>query len=438
MAAIKAKGPAPVRSALRGSFLRRLLPIVAAALVATTLLPQSPQPVNAATWQVRLEAGIQVGYLFDSAGVEFGRKTVVLASPVSTTTAERRWITARGTHLRLTTGALAGYYVRESMVAYVPGLLSIKVLQPAARVAFPAGTYLGYRFDASWQMMATKRGVLSRASGALADRRVLIDGRPYAEMVSGIWAGYWIPIVSPTMLTGARLTCSAPAKVAAGSAQLFSRLPGADHQVALTFDLGGRTVPAMNILKRLVVDRVCATIFPTGETARTAAGQQILRFVGAHRELFEVGNHTEHHCNLRDGGGGAACPATRPSRTFVRSELSSAATVIQSLTGQVPAPYWRPPYGAQDATLRSAAAAAGYTKTFMWDIDTIDWRPVTATPTPGPTAAQIAEKVAGRAVNGSLVLMHLGGYNTFDALPSTVMRLRAAGLTPTTISQILR
>jgi hypothetical protein len=34
--------------------------------------------------------------------------------------------------------------------------------------------------------------------------------------------------------------------------------------------------------------------------------------------------------------------------------------------------------------------------------------------------------------------MHLGGYNTFDALPSTVMRLRAAGLTPTTISQILR
>ena len=264
MAVIKTKGPAPVRSALRRSFLRRLLPIIAAALVATTLLPQSPQRVDAATWQVRLEAGIQVGYLFDSAGVELGRKTIMLASPVSTTTAERRWITGRGTHLRLTTGALAGYYVRELMVAYVPGLLSIKVLQPAARVAFPAGTYLGYRFDASWQLTATKRGVLSRASGALADRRVLIDGRPYAEMVSGIWAGYWIRSsrrrCCPVLGSRARRR----AKVAAGSAQLFSRLPGADHQVALSFDLGGRTAPAMDILKRLVVDRVCATIFPTG------------------------------------------------------------------------------------------------------------------------------------------------------------------------------
>jgi peptidoglycan/xylan/chitin deacetylase (PgdA/CDA1 family) len=280
--------------------------------------------------------------------------------------------------------------------------------------------------------------VLPRASAALAASRALIDGRPYAQIVSGGWVGYWMPIVSPTVLTAQPLTALVPAKVAAGSQQLFERLPAGEHKVALTFDLGGRTDPALDILERLVIDRVSATIFATGATSRTTAGRQILAFVARYPELFEVGNHTEHHCDLRSGGGGAACPASPPSASFIRTELTTANTIIASLTGRSTAPYWRPPYGAQDARVRAAAASAGYTKTFMWHIDTIDWRPVTAKPTPGPTAAQIAEKVAAGAIDGSIVLMHLGGYNTYDALPSMVMRVRANGLTPASISDILR
>jgi hypothetical protein len=33
--------------------------------------------------------------------------------------------------------------------------------------------------------------------------------------------------------------------------------------------------------------------------------------------------------------------------------------------------------------------------------------------------------------------MHLGGYHTFDALPSMVLRLRAGGLAPSTVSELL-
>jgi hypothetical protein len=36
------------------------------------------------------------------------------------------------------------------------------------------------------------------------------------------------------------------------------------------------------------------------------------------------------------------------------------------------------------------------------------------------------------------VLMHLGGWNTFDALPSMVMRLRGNGLQPTTVTDLVR
>ena len=47
-------------------------------------------------------------------------------------------------------------------------------------------------------------------------------------------------------------------------------------------------------------------------------------------------------------------------------------------------------------------------------------------------------KVTTNARTGSIVLMHLGGYPTFDALPAMVSRLRAAGLQPSTISALLR
>jgi len=71
----------------------------------------------------------------------------------------------------------------------------------------------------------------------------------------------------------------------------------------------------------------------------------------------------------------------------------------------------------------------------MWDIDTIDWKPIADG---GPTAGAIVGKVVDNAATGSIVLMHLGGYNTFDALPAMVSRLRAGGLQPSTISALLR
>jgi peptidoglycan/xylan/chitin deacetylase (PgdA/CDA1 family) len=81
-----------------------------------------------------------------------------------------------------------------------------------------------------------------------------------------------------------------------------------------------------------------------------------------------------------------------------------------------------------------AAASAGYTKTFMWDIDTIDWKPIGEG---GPTAQQIATKVVTTAEGGSNVLMHLGGYETLDALRIMVPGLRDRGFTLTSLSDLL-
>jgi len=209
--------------------------------------------------------------------------------------------------------------------------------------------------------------------------------------------------------------------------------------MALTFDMGGRLDPAIDIMNFLIANEVCATLFPTGAMTETPTGQEVLAIVRDHPELFEVGNHTMHHCNLRDGGLGSPTEAPcqtggPPDRGFILSELTDAAAIIASGSGQDSAPYWRPPYGAYDDTVLAAAAAAGYTKTIMWSIDTIDWRPIAEG---GPTAEQMATDVVTSASSGSIVLMHLGGYETLAALTIMVPALRERGVLLTSVSDLL-
>jgi peptidoglycan/xylan/chitin deacetylase (PgdA/CDA1 family) len=46
-------------------------------------------------------------------------------------------------------------------------------------------------------------------------------------------------------------------------------------------------------------------------------------------------------------------------------------------------------------------------------------------------------RVLTKASGGSIVLMHLGGYHTRDALPMLISSLRARGYTLTTLSDML-
>jgi peptidoglycan-N-acetylglucosamine deacetylase len=226
--------------------------------------------------------------------------------------------------------------------------------------------------------------------------------------------------------------------VAAGSSQTFYTIPDAGHAMALTFDMGGRLDPGVDILNFLIRRGVCATLFPTGAMAQSEHGRDIMAIVRAHPELFEIGNHTMHHCDLVHGGLGspttAPCAGGAPTADFIRRELTDAAAILEAQTGQRPVPYWRPPYGSISGTVIQAAAGAGYTKTFMWDIDTIDWKPIADG---GPTAEQIATKVITQAESGSNVLMHLGGYQTLNALRVMVPGLRDRGFLLTSLSDLL-
>ncbi|MEO8245789.1 MAG: polysaccharide deacetylase family protein [Chloroflexota bacterium] len=194
--------------------------------------------------------------------------------------------------------------------------------------------------------------------------------------------------------------------------------------VALTFDMGGRVEPAVPIMTWLRDHGVAATIFMTGSSAETtSAGRDVISIINARPDLFDLGNHSYSHPDM-----------TSLSVAQVTDELRRAEAAIDRYADQSPRPLFRPPFGAWDAEVLAGAGSVGYHWSVMWDVDTIDWKPIRDG---GPTAAAIVAKVLGGAQGGSIVLMHLGGYETLQALPDVVAGLRARGYSLVTLERLI-
>jgi peptidoglycan/xylan/chitin deacetylase (PgdA/CDA1 family) len=97
-------------------------------------------------------------------------------------------------------------------------------------------------------------------------------------------------------------------------------------------------------------------------------------------------------------------------------------------------PWFRPPFGGWNADVRAAVGSAGWASIVMWDVDMIDWRPEADG---GPTAADMVAKLRAKAQGGSIVLMHLGGFNTLEALPGLLAACTDLGLQPVTLDEML-
>lgn len=236
------------------------------------------------------------------------------------------------------------------------------------------------------------------------------------------------PAVSPTRPPTARPTSTpSPTPTAtptapAAASRVVTNGDRSSGAVALTFDMGGRVEPAVEIVNWLIAHEVRATIFMTGAMAdnvNTDAGREVLSLVQAHPELFALGNHSYSHPDFR-----TLSPAE------IASELHRTENSIAKNVALDPRPWFRPPEGAYNDAVLAAVGAAGYAYTVMWDVDTIDWRPETEG---GPTAADITAKVIANARGGSIVLMHLGGFHTLEALPDIVAGLRERGFSFRTV-----
>jgi hypothetical protein len=157
------------------------------------------------TRRVTFSAGTHVGYRFSASGVPIASKAYRLAATSGASVDRRATLPGvPGTWLRVTNGVWAGYWIQESAAARLAGEYARQSLSPAQRIVALAGTHVGYRFDATGRVTATRSYTLGKSSGASVSRRSVINGAVHLYVIDGVWAGYWVRETSRFYLPGAR------------------------------------------------------------------------------------------------------------------------------------------------------------------------------------------------------------------------------------------
>ena len=255
--------------------------------------------------------------------------------------------------------------------------------------------------------MRRRYTVARRAAGLLAASVGLAT-------ITACTAGSDVRPVTPAVPPSSPAAASAPVAPAAPAGPLTSEktVDCRTHKcIALTFDDGPGPY-TRRLLGYLRSAGVPSTFFMIGE--QVAARPAVARAVAA--DGNEIGDHTWDHPDL------TTCSPARLAR-----EIDATITTISADAGVRPS-LLRPPYGAMDAQVRSAARKAGLAIA-LWSVDTLDWKTHS-------TSRTVAAALAG-ARRGAIILMHDIHPWTVAAVPRILAGLRARGYTPVTVSNLL-
>ena len=189
------------------------------------------------------------------------------------------------------------------------------------------------------------------------------------------------------------------------------------NEIALTFDDGPTPYSTPTILSFLEATHTPATFFVEGDFAATWPGLVRREW----NDGFAIGMHTWNHPEL----------PLLPDAAFPH-QFGDALQAIHHAIGK-DACIWlmRPPYGETNRRVLNVAMSYGLT-TINWNDSSADWKRYGAT--------VIAATVLAHIHPGAIVLMHDGPAEreqTAEALPLILAGLKARGLTPVTIPQLL-
>jgi peptidoglycan/xylan/chitin deacetylase (PgdA/CDA1 family) len=172
--------------------------------------------------------------------------------------------------------------------------------------------------------------------------------------------------------------------------------------VALTFDAGADRGYAEDILDVLQTEHVVASFGITGQWAKT--NPDLVRRMAVDGHL--VINHTLDHrsfTGVSDQRGGL-------SATRRRAELEEADAIIAPLLGHSTRPWYRLPYGDDDAQVEADVRPAGYVHKVGWTVDSLGWR--------GMQATDIVARCLSLAAPGAVYVLHVG-HASQDAIALT-------------------
>lgn len=183
-------------------------------------------------------------------------------------------------------------------------------------------------------------------------------------------------------------------------------------QVAISFDAAwgaDKTKAIVDVLKEYDVN---ATFFLVGFWVDE--NEELVKMLAD--EGIEIGTHSENHPDM-----------VKLDGETMKNELVSSSQKIEKLTGKK-VELFRAPFGSYNDELISKADELGL-KTIQWDVDTLDWK--------GLTASQMCARVVDNVKNGSIILMHNNSDNIIDGLKLILERLTMQGYEITSVGELI-
>jgi peptidoglycan-N-acetylglucosamine deacetylase len=164
-------------------------------------------------------------------------------------------------------------------------------------------------------------------------------------------------VAEPKGTTAAKVVVrlGAIAHAVPGRAEVVSAGPSGRRLVALTFDDGFCAGCVRDLVRAVERTGAHVTFCPNGIYARSwEAQRRVIRRMLATGQVAMC-NHTFSHADLRQ------VDAAR-----LRDEIDRNERWIEKTFGVTARPYLRPPYGAYNSAVLTAAGAAGFTRVAMW------------------------------------------------------------------------
>ena len=220
---------------------------------------------------------------------------------------------------------------------------------------------------------------------------------------------------APTPTTTATNPATTVTSSPGGPARFVRRGPADRPEVALTFHGAGAPALTDKLLLILGRTRAAVTIFAVGSWLEDNPGL-VTRLGGAGHE---VANHTYSHPSLGSLGAGAVAEEIGLCRDVLVRQIGSPSAWFRPSGIEIPT-----------ATILTEAGRAGYPTVVGYDVDSLDFTD------PGASAV-IANTVTGLHP-GAIVSLHTGHQDTIDAMSDILAALQQRGLSPVTVSRLLR
>ncbi|WP_246197142.1 polysaccharide deacetylase family protein [Cytobacillus depressus] len=185
--------------------------------------------------------------------------------------------------------------------------------------------------------------------------------------------------------------------------------------ISLTFDAGANAEHTEKILNVLKKHNIRTTMFLTGKWVE--------KFPELSRRIIEDGheiaNHSYSHPDF-----------TKIPPEQMVEELQKTEECFEKVLGTKGIPIFRPPFGAWDCSVLETVGKVNFPYTVYWSIDTIDWKET--------DVGQMVERIMTKATRNDIVLAHLNGNLTAEAIDTVIPKLLNKGFQIVKVSKMLR